>query len=63
MWQRSSIEDLAQAVLPLGGLGGHKGQIGATKAHSSSMVDLTMALFARFWGNGNQDELLSSLHT
>ena len=25
------------------------------------MVDLTMALFAKFWGNGNQDELLSLL--
>jgi insertion element IS1 protein InsB len=28
---------------------------------SKEMVDLTMALFARFWVNGNQDELLSLL--
>jgi IS1 family transposase len=28
---------------------------------SKEMVDLTMALFARFWINGNQDELLSLL--
>jgi insertion element IS1 protein InsB len=28
---------------------------------STEMVDLTMALFARFWVNGNQDELLSLL--
>jgi insertion element IS1 protein InsB len=28
---------------------------------SKEMVDLTMALFAKFWGNGNQDELLSLL--
>jgi IS1 family transposase len=28
---------------------------------SKEMVDLTMALFARFWGNGNQDELLSAI--
>jgi hypothetical protein len=28
---------------------------------SKEMVDLTMALFARFWVNGNQDELLSRL--
>jgi insertion element IS1 protein InsB len=26
---------------------------------SKEMVDLTMALFAKFWVNGNQDELLS----
>jgi insertion element IS1 protein InsB len=30
-------------------------------AKSKEMVDLTMALFARFWVNGNQDELLSLL--
>src|SRR5262249_12918471 len=28
---------------------------------SKEMVDLTMALFARFWVNGHQDELLSLL--
>jgi insertion element IS1 protein InsB len=28
---------------------------------STEMVDLTMALFARFWVNGNQDELMSLL--
>jgi insertion element IS1 protein InsB len=28
---------------------------------SKEMVDLTMALFAKFWVNGNQDELLSRL--
>ena len=28
---------------------------------SKEVVDLTMALFARFWVNGNQDELLSLL--
>jgi IS1 family transposase len=28
---------------------------------SKEMVDLTMALFARFWVNGNQDELVSLL--
>jgi insertion element IS1 protein InsB len=28
---------------------------------SQEMVDLTMALFAQFWVNGNQDELLSLL--
>jgi insertion element IS1 protein InsB len=28
---------------------------------STEIVDLTMALFARFWVNGNQDELLSLL--
>jgi hypothetical protein len=28
---------------------------------SKEMVDLTMALFARFWVNGNQDELTSLL--
>ena len=28
---------------------------------STEMVDLTMVLFARFWVNGNQDELLSLL--
>lgn len=28
---------------------------------SKKMVDLTMALFAKFWVNGNQDELLSLL--
>jgi IS1 family transposase len=28
---------------------------------SPEMVDLTMALFAKFWVNGNQDELLSLL--
>jgi insertion element IS1 protein InsB len=26
-----------------------------------ALVDLTMALFAKFWVNGNQDELLSLL--
>jgi hypothetical protein len=26
-----------------------------------NVVDLTMALFAKFWVNGNQDELLSLL--
>jgi insertion element IS1 protein InsB len=30
-------------------------------SESTEMVDLTMALFARFWVNGNQDELLSRL--
>jgi IS1 family transposase/transposase-like protein len=29
---------------------------------SKEMVDLTMALFAKFWVNGNQDELLSLLY-
>jgi insertion element IS1 protein InsB len=28
---------------------------------SQEMVNLTMALFAKFWVNGNQDELLSLL--
>jgi len=28
---------------------------------SKEMVDFTMALFAKFWVNGNQDELLSLL--
>jgi hypothetical protein len=28
---------------------------------SHEMVNLTMALFAKFWVNGNQDELLSRL--
>jgi insertion element IS1 protein InsB len=28
---------------------------------SKEMVDLTMALFAKLWVNGNQDELLSLL--
>ena len=28
---------------------------------SQEMVDLTMVLFAQFWVNGNQDELLSLL--
>ena len=28
---------------------------------SKEMVDLTMALLAKFWVNGNQDELLSLL--
>jgi insertion element IS1 protein InsB len=28
---------------------------------SAEMVDLTMALFAKFWVNGNHDELLSRL--
>jgi insertion element IS1 protein InsB len=28
---------------------------------SKEMVDLTMALFAKFWINGNQDELISLL--
>jgi insertion element IS1 protein InsB len=28
---------------------------------SKKMVDLTMALFAKFWGNGDQEELLSLL--
>jgi len=28
---------------------------------STEMVDLTMALFAKFWVNGNQDELISLL--
>jgi insertion element IS1 protein InsB len=30
-------------------------------AKSKGMVDLTMALFAKFWVNENQDELLSLL--
>jgi insertion element IS1 protein InsB len=30
-------------------------------SQSKEMVDLTMALFAEFWFNGNQDELLSLL--
>jgi IS1 family transposase len=30
-------------------------------AKSSEMVARTMALFAKFWVNGNQDELLSLL--
>ena len=30
-------------------------------SQSKEMVDLTMALFAKFWVNGNQDELLSLL--
>jgi IS1 family transposase len=30
-------------------------------SHSAAMVHLTMALFATFWVNGNQDELLSRL--
>jgi insertion element IS1 protein InsB len=30
-------------------------------SESTEMVDLTMALFARFWVNGNQDALLSRL--
>jgi transposase-like protein len=29
---------------------------------SKEMVDLTMALFAKFWVNGNQDELLYLLY-
>jgi insertion element IS1 protein InsB len=28
---------------------------------SKEMVDLTMALFAKFWVNGNQDKLISLL--
>jgi hypothetical protein len=28
---------------------------------SQEMVNLTMALFAKFWVNGNQDEFLSLL--
>jgi insertion element IS1 protein InsB len=28
---------------------------------SQEMVDLTMALFAKFWLNGNQEELISLL--
>jgi insertion element IS1 protein InsB len=28
---------------------------------STEMMDLTMALFATYWVNGNQDELLSLL--
>jgi insertion element IS1 protein InsB len=28
---------------------------------SKEMVDLTMALFAKFWVNGNQNKLLSLL--
>jgi insertion element IS1 protein InsB len=28
---------------------------------AQAMVDLTMALFAKLWVNGNQDELLSLL--
>jgi insertion element IS1 protein InsB len=28
---------------------------------SKEMVDLTIALFAKFWVNGNQDELVSLL--
>jgi IS1 family transposase len=30
-------------------------------SQSQEMVELTMALFAKFWVNGNQDELLSLL--
>jgi insertion element IS1 protein InsB len=30
-------------------------------SNSQEMVNLTMALFAKFWVNGNQDELLSRL--
>jgi insertion element IS1 protein InsB len=30
-------------------------------SQSQEMVNLTMALFAKFWVNGNQDELLSRL--
>jgi insertion element IS1 protein InsB len=30
-------------------------------SQSTEMVDLIMALFAKFWVNGNQDELLSLL--
>jgi insertion element IS1 protein InsB len=30
---------------------------------SQEMVEVTMALFAKFWVNGNQDELLSLLQT
>jgi insertion element IS1 protein InsB len=32
-----------------------------TVSKSTKMADLTMALFAKFWVNGNQDELLSLL--
>jgi insertion element IS1 protein InsB len=30
-------------------------------SQAKEMVELTMALFAKFWVNGNQDELLSLL--
>ena len=30
-------------------------------SRAKEMVDLTMALFAKFWVNGNQDELMSLL--
>jgi insertion element IS1 protein InsB len=30
-------------------------------SQSKAMVDLTRALFAKFWGNGTQDELFSLL--
>jgi insertion element IS1 protein InsB len=30
-------------------------------SNSKEMVDLTMALFPKFWVNGNQDELVSLL--
>jgi len=30
-------------------------------SNSHEMVHLTMALFAKFWVNGNQDKLLSLL--
>jgi hypothetical protein len=30
-------------------------------SNSQEMVNLTMALFAKFWVNGNQDKLLSLL--
>ena len=32
-----------------------------SSSKSKEMVDLTMALFAKCWVNGNQDELLSLL--
>jgi hypothetical protein len=35
--------------------------IGLSTTAPKEMVDLTMALFAKFWVNGNQDELLSLL--
>jgi hypothetical protein len=35
--------------------------INSIVSKSKEMVELTMALFAKFWVNGNQDELLSLL--
>jgi hypothetical protein len=35
--------------------------VGFIVSKSKEMVDLTMALFAKFWVNGNQDALISLL--